>query len=115
MEDVTEPDSFDIPEDALRSRDPKLAAAMYQLGRKISTNAYRPVVRLEIGVKKRSDGVWLLAQVERGIASIKKRRRCSSMNTPYIRLTDGDPEIFVVQDLWIWPLDCAFNPRPREE
>lgn len=115
LEDVTEPDTFDIPEDALRSRDPKLAAAMYQLGRKIATNAYRPSIRLQISVKRRSQGDWLFEQVARGVASIKKKRSCNSMNTPYFRITDGDPEIFVIQDLWIWPLDCAFNPRPREE
>lgn len=107
-EEVTA-DTFQIPEDALRARDPKLAEAMFQLGRKIAYNAYRPAIRLDVAVTKRNDGLWLLSHIERGIASKKPRRNCASMNTPYIHLTKGAPEIFVQQDLWIWYQDCAFD------
>lgn len=80
-----------IPEDAMRLRDPQLAEAMRQLGRKIAKGT-EPKARLTVYAQSQGDAEWLIAQVDRGIASSKWRRE-AVMLPPYVQLTNAYPAV----------------------
>lgn len=89
--------SFQIPEDALRLRDPQLAEVMHQLGRKVA-RGYQPKVRLEIAVGSQAEADWLISHVDRGIASTGWPRE-AVMLPPMVRLTNAYPTVRVTENL----------------
>lgn len=89
--------SFQVPEDALRLRDPQLAETMFQLGRKVA-RGYQPKVRLDIAVPAQADADWLIANIDRGIASTRWPRE-AVMLPPYVRLTNIYPTVRVTENL----------------
>lgn len=86
-----------IPEDALLARDKQLSEAMYQLGRKVA-RGYEPKTRLYITVASRADAEWLIADIDRGIASTKWQRE-AVMLPPVVSLSNGYPTIRVVEGI----------------
>lgn len=91
-------DSFDIPEDALRRRDPQLAEVMYQLGRKIGKQRYQAKVRPTILIPTIADADWLVANIDRGIASTGWQRE-AVMLPPDVRLTNAYPSVQITENL----------------